>query len=452
MRPGIRLTDHVFTVPLRHASPGGELIEVYAREVTADDGPAETRPWLLYLQGGPGHRSPRPLDADLSGGWLGRAVQDYRVLLLDQRGTGRSTPATRQTLPARGDTRRQAEYLTHFRADSIVRDAELMRRLTGGAPWSVLGQSFGGFCAVSYLSFAPDGLAEVFITGGLPCLDGDADHIYRAAYPRMEDKNALFYHHYPQDVATVRRIAAHLSDHETVLPDGTLLTVEAFQSLGIMLGTTDGADRLHYLLEDALCRTPHRQELSDHFQHQVQVALSFGSRPLYALMHEACYAQDLSPTAWAATRVRKQFPRFDAERVLAETAAPILFTGETIHPWHFRTDPALRPLRDLAAALAGYEGWGPLYDPAALARNEVPVVAAVYTDDLYVDTRHSLATANAVKGLTVHLTDEYEHDGLTASGATVLDHLVHLARNPRPLPSKAHPCPQDSPAAAGEAE
>src|SRR5688500_10386982 len=80
---------------------------------------------------------------------VGRALQDYRVLLLDQRGTGRSTVANRQTLPA--DPAEAARRLRHFRADSIVRDAELLRRaLAGDRPWSVLGQSFGGFCAVTY--------------------------------------------------------------------------------------------------------------------------------------------------------------------------------------------------------------------------------------------------------------------------------------------------------------
>lgn len=49
------------------------------------------------------------------------------MLLLDQRGTGRSTPANRQTLPLRGGPAEQADYLTHFRADSIVRDCEAIR-------------------------------------------------------------------------------------------------------------------------------------------------------------------------------------------------------------------------------------------------------------------------------------------------------------------------------------
>ena len=62
----------------------------------------------------------------------------------------------------------QAEYLTHFRADSIVRDAEAIRQELGVEKWSVLGQSFGGFCVVNYLSQAPEGLAEALVTGGLP--------------------------------------------------------------------------------------------------------------------------------------------------------------------------------------------------------------------------------------------------------------------------------------------
>ena len=93
-QPGTVLTDHVFTVPLDHQEPGGEQIEVFAREVV----PAGRRdggsglPWLVYFQGGPGFGSPRPVGRE---SWLNRALDDYRVLLLDQRGTGRSTPASR---------------------------------------------------------------------------------------------------------------------------------------------------------------------------------------------------------------------------------------------------------------------------------------------------------------------------------------------------------------------
>src|SRR4029077_7200184 len=101
--------------------------------------------------------------------------------LLDQRGTGRSTPVSAEAL-AGLDPAAQAAYLRNFRADSIVRDAELIRAQLESHPWRVLGQSFGGLCVTTYLSFAPEGLHEAFITGGLPPLVGGADDVYRATY------------------------------------------------------------------------------------------------------------------------------------------------------------------------------------------------------------------------------------------------------------------------------
>src|SRR6516165_4656508 len=185
---GTVLTDHTFSVPLDHDRPGGERIEVFAREVVAADRAGSDLPWLLFLQGGPGFGGPR---LSGRGSWLDRALDDFRVLLLDQRGTGRSTPATRHTLASFGSARDQAAYLSLFRADAIVRDAELIRReLTGGEPWSVLGQSFGGFCTVTYLSCAPEGIREAFITGGLPGLTATADDVYRVTYPRVRCRTA----------------------------------------------------------------------------------------------------------------------------------------------------------------------------------------------------------------------------------------------------------------------
>ncbi|MER6819967.1 alpha/beta fold hydrolase [Streptomyces cellulosae] len=424
-QPGVVLTDRRFTVPLDHDDPSGETIELYAREVVARDKADRDLPWLLYLQGGPGFGANRFIGKQA---WLGRALEDYRVLLLDQRGTGASTPANRQTLPLRGGPAEQADYLTHFRSDAIVRDCEAVRpQVTGGAPWTVLGQSFGGFCTVTYLSMAPEGLDTALITGGLPSLDAHADDVYRAAYPRIERKVAAHYARYPQDVERARRIADHLLTHDVVLPNGYRFTVEAFQSLGMMLGGGDGSHRLHFLLEDAFVPTPSGPRLSDAFQEEVQGLLSFAGHPLHALIHEAIYAQDARPTAWSAERVRAEFPRFDAAKALAGDQ-PVLFTGETIHPWMFDCDPALRPLRETAELLAARTDWTPLYDPARLAANEVPVAAAVYHDDMYVDTAHSLATARTVRGLRTWVTDEFEHDGVRTGGPRVLDRLLALAR------------------------
>ena len=68
-RGGLALVDHRLQVPLDHDDPGGEQLEVFAREVTAPGG--EDRPWLVFLQGGPGFESPRPAGAPA--GWMQRA-------------------------------------------------------------------------------------------------------------------------------------------------------------------------------------------------------------------------------------------------------------------------------------------------------------------------------------------------------------------------------------------
>jgi pimeloyl-ACP methyl ester carboxylesterase len=419
-QPGTILNDLTFTVPLDHAKPGGEQIELFAREIVAADHLASDLPWLLFLQGGPGFGASRPAGRE---SWLDRALTDYRVLLLDQRGTARSSPANRHTLANHPTVREQAEYLTHFRADSIVADAELIRQqLTGGRPWSVLGQSFGGFCTVTYLSFAPEGIREAFITGGLPGLDATADDVYRATYPIVAAKNYAHYERYPQDVARAKRVARHLVENETLLPSGARLTVEAFQALGHALGSRNGSHELHYLLEDPFAG----DELSDDFCYRAEARLSFASAPLYAVLHEACYAQG-DATGWAAQRIRAEFGEFSAAAAL-NGDDPLLFTGEMIYPWMLENDPVLRPLRRAANLLAQHDSWPRLYDADRLRANDVPAAAAIYYGDMYVPLRYSAQTAATIRGLRAWVTNEHEHDGLRVSDGQVLGRLIAMAR------------------------
>jgi pimeloyl-ACP methyl ester carboxylesterase len=411
--PGTVLTDRFFAVPLDHSRPDGEQIEIFAREVVAAGQAGADLPWLLFLQGGPGFGAQRPEGRE---GWLDRALKDYRVLLLDQRGTGRSSPVNRRTLGGL-DPQAQAGYLTHFRADSIVLDAELIRRELTGEPWSVLGQSFGGMCAVTYLSFAPHGIREAFITGGLPGLAVTADDIYRQTYRTVAAKNAAHYERYPRDADMARRVAGYLAGREVRLPDGGLLSVEAFQSAGMMLGQSGGSHALHYLLEDPFAG----EELSDAFLYAVMEHVSFAAGPLYALLHEAAYAQGQA-TRWSAQRIRAEYPQFSPE------ADPLYFTGEMIYPWMIDSDPVLRPFRRAADILAERADWPPLYDPARLAANDVPVAAAVYYHDMYVDREFSMRTAGAIRGLQTWVTSEYEHNGLRSDGGAVLGRLIGMVR------------------------
>ncbi|MEU5693197.1 alpha/beta fold hydrolase [Actinosynnema sp. NPDC020468] len=400
--PGLALTEHRLTVPLDHHDPARGEIEVFAREVVDPARVEDDLPWLLYLQGGPGGQSPRPVDR---GGWLGRALRTHRVLLLDQRGTGRSTPVT-----ARVAARADGEYLACFRADSIVADAEAFRRaLLGDRQWETLGQSYGGFVTLTYLSRAPEALRACYVTGGLPGLDVTADDVYTRAYPRVRDKVAGYYARYPEDEESVRRIAERVDAEEVLLPDGDRLTSDRLRSLGFALGQGSGAERVHWVLEQAF----DGPELSDAFRYRVMAATGFVDRPLYAVLQESIYGQG-APTRWAAQRTRP------------DGGDPARFTGEMVYPWMFEEQGALRPFARAAHELAE-RSWAPLYDLDRLARNEVPVAAAVYHDDMYVDTGHSLDTARRVGSVRAWVTNEWEHDGVNASGGKVLSRLMDLA-------------------------
>jgi pimeloyl-ACP methyl ester carboxylesterase len=406
--PGLTWTDHTFQVPLDHNDPASPHLEVFARELVAGPEPRPDLPMLLYLQGGPGMRADRPTSTNA---WLSKALPWYRVLLLDQRGTGRSTPATRQSLAGFPGPQAQAEYLRHFRADAIVRDAELIRRrLLGDEPWSVLGQSYGGFCATTYLSFAPHGLREVMITGGLPSLSAHADDVYRAAYPRILGHNERYFSRYPEDKIVVRKVLEHLRNGDYPL------SPQRFRMVGTMLGHSKRFDELHFLLEDAFIG----DELSDTLLRGVDAVVSQATYPLYAVMHESIYCQG-SASNWSAHRILGEFEEFGKP----EGSTNLL--GELVFPWMFDEDPALRPLKACAHELAARTDWPPLYDVDRLARNEVPVAAAIYFDDLYVDRGHSLQTAGAIRGLKPWITNEFVHNGLGADGR-VFERLRAMVR------------------------
>jgi pimeloyl-ACP methyl ester carboxylesterase len=405
--PEIVTTEHTFEVPLDHNDPAGEQIEVFAREVrSADPSAPQDAPWLVYLQGGPGFEASRPLRRHTPS-WLGRALSEFRVLLLDQRGVGRSSPIgpdeTRRYSPAE-----LAQRLTHYRADSIVRDAELIRVALKADQWSILGQSFGGFCAVTYLSLFPESLREALICGGLAPLDASIDDVYTATYRRTIEHVRRYFQRYPDDRERVADIVKRLDDQEVRLPNGDRLTSDRFRQTGNVLGSCDGSEKLHNLIEQPFDGPA--------FRYDVEWASPFARNPLYAVVHESCWA-NAEVTNWSAARVRPEDYAHD----------PTILTGEHIYPWMFDDVAALRPFAETAQILAEHS-WGPLYDAGRLSVNAVPCAAAVYVDDMYVEREFAERTAAQIGGLKMWLTNEYEHDGLFFDGARVLGRLLDLAR------------------------
>ncbi len=399
---GAVLTEREHRVPLDHARHDGPSITVFTREVAAPDG--LDRPYLVFLQGGPGFEAARPTSPPT--GWMKRALTEYRVLLLDQRGTGRSTPVGSQ-IP--GETPAdQAAYLTHFRADAIVRDAECIRDELGVDRWSVLGQSFGGFTSLTYLSIAPEGLREALITGGLaPITNRPVDDVYGATWERLREANRRYFERYPDDRDRVGEAHRRIEAEDVRLPSGDRLTVRRFRQMGMWLGSSAGFELLHHVLELPFG--------SPAFLHDVEGATPWTRNPMYATLHESSYA-DGGPTRWSAHRLTPDW--LDGSEA---------FTAEHVFPWMFEEYGGLRPHRDVAELLAEHP-WPRLYDEAQLARNEVPVAATIYVDDLYVERALAEQTAAAVRGLRPWITNEYAHNGLRADGERVVGRLIDLVK------------------------
>lgn len=246
------MTEHFFDVPKDYSKPETGTLRLFARSIRKHETPADPAaadeaskkqlPWIVYLQGGPGNPCRPPQQYAFSKTLLDKG---YQVLFLDQRGTGLSTPVTASTLGLRGNDQQQADYLKLFRADNIVRDCEAIRQAlleeypADRRTWSTIGQSFGGFCTITYLSLYPEGLRECFIFGGLMPLVESPDEVYRRLFRKIVERNEVYYDKYPEDVERVKSIVKYLQrygDGTIRLPSEGRLTVRRFQHMGIALG------------------------------------------------------------------------------------------------------------------------------------------------------------------------------------------------------------------------
>ncbi|MFF3027842.1 alpha/beta fold hydrolase [Microbacterium sp. NPDC057944] len=403
----LTVEEHTLTVPLVWSDPSDpRTIDVFARVVSREGG--EALPYLVFLQGGPGHEAPRPFHSSTAPAWLDEALAHHRVVMIDQRGTGLSTPVGDADLQ-RGSTA-VAEHLTHLRADSIVRDCEAMREHLGAATWSVLGQSFGGFTTLAYLTTDAASLENVFITGGLSTVTRSADEVYALCYDKMRTASEKYYRRFPEHRDVMRRLVDLATAGGITLPDGEVVSASRLRSVGSALGTNDGWQTLWSLLE--------RDPSSNAFRYDLMHAMPFdGRNPLYFAFHESSYASG-EATRWSAERVEP------ADFVDDVT----LFTGEHIRREWTETVPAFQPWREVVLELAEFE-WPSIYDADTIASSGATGAAAVYVNDVYVPLEFSLETAALLPGVQLWVTSEHEHNGLRSG--PVLSHLVDLAQGRR---------------------
>lgn len=432
---GLTLTDHRFLVPLDYTGGIPGTLTIFVREVLSA-GAYEVRPslpCLLYLQGGPGFESPRLSEA---GEFVRKLARDHRLLLLDQRGTGLSSPVVTEALDGMSTTEKVA-YLRCFRADSIVRDAELIRRslLTAESKWGILGQSFGGFCCLTYLSYFPHFLEKVLICGGLAPVGAGctALSVYRALAPRALKQMNKYYEHFPNDEKVLREIVLHIAqqrDSCVKLPSGSVLSVRGLQAIGFsVLGSPGGFARLHYLLERVWVknRVSGERSLSYYFCKTVDDMLAFDTNPIYFVLHEAIYCNGGGEaSAWAAERVvMKEYTEFDALKA-AQEGGRVYLTGEMCFPFMLDEITALKPWKDVAMALANIDDWSCVYSEQNLRANNVPAAAVAYFNDMCVDFNLSMTTAGIVRNLNVFVTNEFTHSGLREGSDRVTDMLQSM--------------------------
>ena len=436
------VTEQWFQVPLDYQNPSAGSIRLFARcasrresPIFPAEEPAAPKPYMVYLQGGPGFGCPEPQDFAPVKLLIDRG---YQVLMLDHRGTGLSTPVSTgmlQRLPG-GDEDAQYNYLRLMRQDNTVRDCEAVRKcLTQGLPehktqWSIIGQSYGGFVALSYLSMHPEGLREAFLTGGLAPVGQSPEKLYSVTFGHVSRRNEQYHAKFPEDEAALRQIATFLEAQGGVkLPGGGTLTVPRLMTMGICFGAHSGFDMVHAIVLKLKASLDNFGFLDRASLASAEGVTPFDSAIIYAILHEAIYCDGPGKASnWAAQRVGEASDVFwwlKPGASVASTNKPLYFSGEMVFPLHFETYPELVPLRNVAERLAQATDWPALYDMEQLKRNKVPVYCASYVDDMCVDYGFGSATARLIGAKTFETNVMY-HNAVRAKADEVIAQLFAL--------------------------
>ncbi|KAK0702460.1 Alpha/Beta hydrolase protein [Apiosordaria backusii] len=421
-----------FKVPLEHHKPSGQQINIHTELIFDSKHRDRFENWftacraspiLLFLCGGPGDKNPHDRMPEFNKIMVEKG---YVILYADYRGTGQSHKIDTSTVSsynAANDIVGAAEYLSLFRQDNIVRDLEAIRLcLTqylfpfhpqqqqsngdGGLKWTLMGQSYGGWVALTYLSFLPGSLAKVYLTAGLaPVVCKSPDEVYEALYGRMRGTNERFYQLYPGDVVLVREVYNTLLSRglSFELPDGSgrKLTAQTFLTLGRkFIGGDSGLKAVHEFvgqLHAQLVRNsvipPSREVLTEFSELE---GFKLHSRPLYGVLHEAIYCNNGDTASdWSALRVGKRYPEYKGwlQGKYVPEGQRLFFSGEMVLPYLMPEE-----FRLVGDAVAKKGDWEPLYDLERLKENTVPMRAMAYRDDLAVDFELSKQTVEAVKG------------------------------------------------------
>ena len=166
-------------MPENAAEPQGRQVELFIAKVPAISGRKSPDPVVL-IAGGPGMGS-----SDMYPGVaqaFGRIRRDRDLIIIDQRGTGRSNPLNCDAADELegdlesfvADSRRCLETLrgradlAQYTSSVAVQDLEAVRRALGVSQWNLYGVSYGTRVAQHYLRRFPAQTRSVILDGVVP--------------------------------------------------------------------------------------------------------------------------------------------------------------------------------------------------------------------------------------------------------------------------------------------
>ncbi|MDQ3741316.1 MAG: alpha/beta hydrolase, partial [Actinomycetota bacterium] len=192
-------TRGTLSVPLAHADPGGASIELAYAHFRAREA---SRGTIVFLAGGPGEAAVRNARA-IVGGALEGLQRRYDIVVLDQRGAGRSTPlrcAVLNDLDEDASVTETAAAVARcgsslgaarrfFSTYETVLDLENLRRSLGVDRIIPLGVSYGGQVAGDYARRFPAQVQAVILDSASPVEGTDAmGRLPQLALPRVLDE------------------------------------------------------------------------------------------------------------------------------------------------------------------------------------------------------------------------------------------------------------------------
>ncbi len=168
-----------FTVAENPDAPNGRQLELFVARIPALS-PEPAADAFTIINGGPGASSVT-LYVDLQQIFSG-VLRERDIVLLDQRGTGRSEPLDCPTLESAVETFAEAQVLEattrclhdldhdprYFTTSIAVRDLEALRQELGYQQWNIYGVSYGTRVAQHYARRYPGSVRTLIIDGVVP--------------------------------------------------------------------------------------------------------------------------------------------------------------------------------------------------------------------------------------------------------------------------------------------